>query len=155
MATHSSILAWRIPWTEERGRLQSMWLQESDMTWQLKREITVKGQIQVLTSRFLTCNFFFPPLPSRPLFYSSCSRLCLMIIIPVINHVLALSVEWLLIFTPFVLILPDLAQIQPFKNVPNEHNFPWVSHCNPISVTRKSFCLHPNLLLRVYYLCSY
>ena len=27
MATHSSILAWRIPWTEEPGRLQSMMLQ--------------------------------------------------------------------------------------------------------------------------------
>ena len=27
MATHSSILAWRIPWTEEPGRLQSMWSQ--------------------------------------------------------------------------------------------------------------------------------
>ena len=27
MATHSSILAWRIPWTEEPGGLQSMWLQ--------------------------------------------------------------------------------------------------------------------------------
>jgi len=24
IATHSSILAWRIPWTEEPGRLQSM-----------------------------------------------------------------------------------------------------------------------------------
>ena len=24
MATHSSILAWNIPWAEERGRLQSM-----------------------------------------------------------------------------------------------------------------------------------
>ena len=24
MATHSSILAWRIPWTEEPGRVQSM-----------------------------------------------------------------------------------------------------------------------------------
>ena len=24
MATHSSIFAWRIPWTEEPGRLQSM-----------------------------------------------------------------------------------------------------------------------------------
>ena len=24
MATHSSTLAWKIPWTEERGRLQSM-----------------------------------------------------------------------------------------------------------------------------------
>ena len=27
MATHSSILAWKIPWTEESGRLQSMGLQ--------------------------------------------------------------------------------------------------------------------------------
>ena len=27
MATHSSILAWRIPWTGEPGRLQSMGLQ--------------------------------------------------------------------------------------------------------------------------------
>ena len=28
-AAHSSILAWEIPWTEELGRLQSMWLQKS------------------------------------------------------------------------------------------------------------------------------
>ena len=27
MATHSSILAWKIPWTEEPGRLQFMWSQ--------------------------------------------------------------------------------------------------------------------------------
>ena len=27
MATHSSILAWRIPWTEEPGGLQSLGLQ--------------------------------------------------------------------------------------------------------------------------------
>ena len=32
MATHSSILALKIPWTEEPGRLQSMWLQELEMT---------------------------------------------------------------------------------------------------------------------------
>ena len=32
MATHSSILAWRIPWTEKPGSLQSMGLQESDTT---------------------------------------------------------------------------------------------------------------------------
>ena len=32
MATHSSILAWRVPWTEEPGRLQSMGSQESEMT---------------------------------------------------------------------------------------------------------------------------
>ena len=32
MATHFSVLAWRIPWTEEPGRLQSMGSQELDMT---------------------------------------------------------------------------------------------------------------------------
>ena len=32
MATHSSILVWRIPWTEEPGGLQSMGLQELDTT---------------------------------------------------------------------------------------------------------------------------
>ena len=32
MAMHFSILAWEIPWTEEPGGLQSLGLQESDMT---------------------------------------------------------------------------------------------------------------------------
>ena len=32
MATHSNILAWRIPRTEELGGLQSMGSQESEMT---------------------------------------------------------------------------------------------------------------------------
>ena len=32
MATHYSILAWRIPWTEEAGRAQSLGLQK---TWAL------------------------------------------------------------------------------------------------------------------------
>ena len=31
-ATHSSILTWEIPWTEEPGRLQSMGSQELDTT---------------------------------------------------------------------------------------------------------------------------
>ena len=35
MATHSSILAWKIPWIKEPGGLQSMGLQESDSTYQL------------------------------------------------------------------------------------------------------------------------
>ena len=35
MTTHSSILAWRIPWTEEPGRLQSMGSQRLDTTEQL------------------------------------------------------------------------------------------------------------------------
>ena len=35
LATHSSILAWRIPQTEEPGRLEPMGLQESDTTERL------------------------------------------------------------------------------------------------------------------------
>ena len=35
MAPNSSTLAWKIPWTEEPGRLQSMGLLESDMTERL------------------------------------------------------------------------------------------------------------------------
>ena len=33
LATHSSILAWRIPWTEEPSRLQSMGLQKVGHDW--------------------------------------------------------------------------------------------------------------------------
>ena len=35
MATHSRILAWRIPWTEETGGLQSWGHKESDTTERL------------------------------------------------------------------------------------------------------------------------
>ena len=35
MAIHSSTLAWKIPWTEEHGRLQSMGSEESDTIEQL------------------------------------------------------------------------------------------------------------------------
>ena len=36
MATHSSMLTWRIPWTEEPGKLQFMGSQESNTTLRLK-----------------------------------------------------------------------------------------------------------------------
>jgi len=35
MATHSSILAWEMPWTEEPGSLQSLGSQESDTALRL------------------------------------------------------------------------------------------------------------------------
>ena len=34
MATHSSILAWKLPWTEEPGRLHSMESQRVGYDWQ-------------------------------------------------------------------------------------------------------------------------
>ena len=41
VATHSSILAWRIPWLEEPGRLQSMGSQDSDTTDRLRKHTYV------------------------------------------------------------------------------------------------------------------
>ena len=35
MATHSSILAWEVPWTEKPGGLWSMGCKEFDMTYQV------------------------------------------------------------------------------------------------------------------------
>ena len=52
-ATHSSILAWEIPWTEEPGGLQFMGSQESDMTEQLSIYVCVYDGSAILLSILL------------------------------------------------------------------------------------------------------
>ena len=46
MATHSSILAWRIPWTEEVGGLQSTGCKESDTTERLHFSLSLSLRAQ-------------------------------------------------------------------------------------------------------------
>ena len=53
MAIHSSILAWRIPWTEKPGRLQSMGSQRAKHDW-----VT---SLSLMNSVFCTSTLF-PPL---------------------------------------------------------------------------------------------
>ena len=65
MATHSSILAWKIRWTEEPGRLQSMGSQrvghDSDFThslthslhWYLSKKISHVLKIRIIHVHFL------------------------------------------------------------------------------------------------------
>ena len=62
MAIHSSILAWRIPWTEEPGRLQSVHggCKESDITEQL----TLSFSFQNYTNIWYSSNFDPPTLGS-------------------------------------------------------------------------------------------
>ena len=43
MATHSSILAWRIPWTEEPGRLQYIGLQRVGYNWETNTFTSLQG----------------------------------------------------------------------------------------------------------------
>ena len=46
MATHSSILAWKSPWIEEPGRLQSQGRKESDMTEQLHFHFSLVHKVE-------------------------------------------------------------------------------------------------------------
>ena len=48
MATHSSILPWRIPWTEEPGRLQSMGSQSPTQLKQLKMHAHEEIRLHIL-----------------------------------------------------------------------------------------------------------
>ena len=72
MATHSSILAWRIPWAEGPGSLYSSWgCKESDMTEQLTHWCTD------ILARTFEANLtqvlqIAPPLP-HPVLYNRCS----------------------------------------------------------------------------------
>ena len=58
MSTHSSILAWRIPWTEELGGLQSMGLQRVIHNWATHTH-TLSKVCGVMF--WLTCNMAWSP----------------------------------------------------------------------------------------------
>ena len=45
LATHSSVLVWRVPWTEEPGGLQSVGLQSRDTTEANERAHTRPGSV--------------------------------------------------------------------------------------------------------------
>ena len=47
MATHSSILAWRTPWTEESGRLQSIVLESQTRLKQLSMHTSTESKYQL------------------------------------------------------------------------------------------------------------
>ena len=76
---HSSILAWRIPWIEEPGQLQSMGLQRAGHEWTTNIVLLPR---ELLLPSWLVCFFspsFLPNLPPSfllPLYSLSC-YLCL------------------------------------------------------------------------------
>ena len=54
LAAHSSVLAWKIAWTEEPGRLQSMWSKELDTTEQLRTHNTKCEDVENLDYSYTT-----------------------------------------------------------------------------------------------------
>ena len=73
MATHSSLLAWEIPWTEEPGRLHSPWsLKESEITELLTHSILRVLKLEFVTGRFV-CLFVDCLIPEGILSHNSFS----------------------------------------------------------------------------------
>ena len=73
MATHSYILAWRTPWTEEPSGLQSMWSQRVRHNWS---DLACTHHIPSLTSdesvsRVLAGGFFTTEPPGKPRVHGS------------------------------------------------------------------------------------
>ena len=66
MATHFSILAWRFPWTEEPGRLQSLGGKESDTAEQLTFIFDVVAQSPIVSDSLRPhgLQHVRPPCPS-------------------------------------------------------------------------------------------
>ena len=85
MATHSSILAWEIPWTEEPGELQSMGSQRVGHDWVTKHMVRIYLLLFKTATLFSKCvyHFVFPPTINQN--YCSVS----------LSH-LVLSVVWIL-----------------------------------------------------------
>ena len=71
MATHSSILAWRIPWMEETGRLQSMALQRAGCDWAHMHTQRCSSILHIIV---YTCQCYLLNLP-HPLLPLLCPQL--------------------------------------------------------------------------------
>ena len=75
MATHSTVLAWEIPWTEDPGGLQSMGFQRVKHDWGTKH---IKAHVNIFTSLFTgmrradgTCTVLMRPLQALSIYIGS------------------------------------------------------------------------------------
>ena len=71
MATHSSTIAWKIPWTEEPGRLQSMGSQRVGHDWATSLSLSYNHCPNIQENTISTCVFLLSSIlwKRRQLFY--------------------------------------------------------------------------------------
>ena len=104
MATHSSILAWEIPWIEEPGRLQSMGLQKAGHNSVTEHALTHKISLYLLHMKLLHI--------SRSIFHNP--------FIVMRNH--SMSIQW-------ALILQEFRVLHQFSNSPFCVSFCYFPDC--------------------------
>ena len=123
MATHSSIHAWKIPWTEQPGGLQSMESQRVGRDWATSAQLSSAGlmtttRLKWLFSRSVVSNFlqshgpqhYRPPCPSPS--PGACSnsyeQWCSVMSVILLNH--------LILCHPLLLLPPIFPSIRVFSN---------------------------------------
>ena len=79
MATHSSVLAWRIPWTEEPGRLQPQGREKSDTTEVTQHAHTLSpyGLFPIDFPASMEEGSHFS-IPSQPWFFVECLTIAIL-----------------------------------------------------------------------------
>ena len=128
MATHSSILAWKIPWTEEPVRLQSMGSQRVGHDWAISLSLIVKN-----------C-----------LFYVSVHYVCMYLSI---NHLCIYeSVSHLHIYVSMCLSMyPSVSMYQLSTDLSNNHLYIYLCIYVAIICVSMYLCIHPlSMYLSIY-----
>ena len=74
MSTHSRTLAWKIPWTEERGRLQSMGLQRVGHDWETSLPFLYCYYLLILFLTFST--MYYVHVYTWPIASNCCVKVC-------------------------------------------------------------------------------
>ena len=116
MATHASILAWRIPWTEEPGRLQSIGhrVRHDWSDWAHTHADNFKqcqGLTPLLPSTDHSHLYLSPPVATAsPTDYSACQS--------------SIFTQWL---SPGLLITSSSLPLRPRGENSSLYMFPWVS----------------------------
>ena len=82
MATHSSVLVWRIPWTEEPGRLQFMGREESDTT----ERLCMHSPQSTHRTTYVLCGYQGPKALLLPRSGSKCCLCCALALPPWLNY---------------------------------------------------------------------
>ena len=127
-ATHSGILAWRIPWTEGPGRLQSIGLQRVGHNWSDLTDTHTLSHIALLTGTKKELRFMFN-------FCFSCFLICSCILLDSLRYPLLHYFQELLDNLPQILFAPPdalnlLVRGDPASlvtMVTDPHSFPWIS----------------------------
>ena len=89
MATHSSIPAWRIPWTEEPGGLQSIGSQT------LLKQLSTHARMYFIYNHFLLCKIYFAYYIHiyRKVYVRTCVFICMLHVHIPCTHIYVLYVS--------------------------------------------------------------